>query len=225
MTFTEIVAEVCDRLNLTSTDAFTRVGGFVNRRYKEVVSSIGLQTSKRTSVTVSLDPDVDLDLPDVAIQQIEKVIKIQIDFGTDGLKRLDERTYEDITSRQTIRAAPRAFGVKRMDSQQTIITLDGYPEEDFELLVYGYELSDLLSGTIEPAFPEDFHDVLVEGAMSDELRKMEKYNEASFSQSKFDQRLSALRLFISISAYKDLYQGKNRQSPTWYNVMGRYGTD
>lgn len=53
MTFDAIVATICDRLNLTSAAATTRVGGFVNERYKEVCSGIGMQPSIRTTVSAT----------------------------------------------------------------------------------------------------------------------------------------------------------------------------
>lgn len=45
MTFDEIVSRVCDRLNLTSSDATTRVGKSVNERYQAVITDVGLSTS------------------------------------------------------------------------------------------------------------------------------------------------------------------------------------
>lgn len=53
MTFTQIVAKIADRLNLTSAAALTRVGEYVNERYRETCSSVGLQTSVRTTATAS----------------------------------------------------------------------------------------------------------------------------------------------------------------------------
>lgn len=53
MTFDAVVATICDRLNLTSAAATTRVGGFVNERYKQVCSGIGMQSSIRTTVAAA----------------------------------------------------------------------------------------------------------------------------------------------------------------------------
>jgi hypothetical protein len=53
MTFTAITATIADRLNLTSAAAITRVGGFVNERYREVCSGIGLVGSVRTTTSAT----------------------------------------------------------------------------------------------------------------------------------------------------------------------------
>ena len=44
MTFSDIVDEILEDLNLTSATATTRVGREVNRRYREIVTSCGLVT-------------------------------------------------------------------------------------------------------------------------------------------------------------------------------------
>lgn len=53
MTFTQIVAKIADRLNLTSAAALTRIGEEVNERYREVVSGVGLQGSVRTTASAT----------------------------------------------------------------------------------------------------------------------------------------------------------------------------
>lgn len=53
MTFTQIVAKIANRLNLTSATALTRIGEEVNERYREVCSGVGLQTSIRTTAAAS----------------------------------------------------------------------------------------------------------------------------------------------------------------------------
>ena len=52
MTFTEIVDEIKDRLNLTSPTATERVGRLVNWRYRRLLGSVGLDSSTRTQIEV-----------------------------------------------------------------------------------------------------------------------------------------------------------------------------
>lgn len=53
MTFADIQSEILEDLNLTSAVAIARVGREINRRYREVVSSLGLETSTRNIITAS----------------------------------------------------------------------------------------------------------------------------------------------------------------------------
>jgi hypothetical protein len=54
----------------------------------------------------------------------------------------------------------------------------------------------------EPTFPADFHDILVEGARYEELRKMDKMMPlAQEAYGRFEKRMSDLRYFLAKSAY------------------------
>ena len=48
MTFTEIVTEIKERLNLTSATSTTRVGRLVNVLYKRVTNSLNIDLSRRS---------------------------------------------------------------------------------------------------------------------------------------------------------------------------------
>ncbi len=54
MTFTEVVAKIADRLNLTSPASLVRIGEEVNERYREVLSGVGLQGSVRTTASATV---------------------------------------------------------------------------------------------------------------------------------------------------------------------------
>lgn len=215
MLFSEIVAEVCDSLNLTSTAATTRVGKYVNRRYRRVLSAIGLDTARREIVDQVVDPVTSPELPDVEIDVV-KIIRVQLLIDGVRPKLLDEVSYDEITERAPGDATPTAWAVKIMDASTVTITLDNFPSIDnFTLRIEGYvNLSDL-SGSNVPSFSADYHDILVEGAKADELRKMEKYDMANVSEGLYESKLSDLRLFIATSAYKDQQQGKYNQMWNW----------
>mgnify|MGYP003338542338 CR=1 FL=1 len=56
MTFTEIKTAVKDLANLTSTDADTRIGKSINRHYKRITASLGLNPLRfvtRTTTTTN----------------------------------------------------------------------------------------------------------------------------------------------------------------------------
>ncbi len=66
----------------------------------------------------------------------------------------------------------------------------------------------VLGASDTPTFPEQFHDILVYGAMAIELDKMEKPDRQAAAEARFQGRLSELRFFIATSAYLTIYQGK-----------------
>jgi hypothetical protein len=217
MTFDEIVSEVMDRLNLTSEDSRERIEKRVNSRYRRVTSSIGLQTSRRMLLDVSCDGVNDTELPEVEIPDLEKITRIKMTGDDGGVRLLKEKTYDEINNVATLDGTPQSWAVKLMDAASTTILLDGFPStETFTLTCEGYDRVIDMQGDQEPFFPEDFHDILVEGVMSDELRKMEKAPLAAIAEQNYALRLSDLRFFIAKSGYLDVVQGKNRPGQTWY---------
>lgn len=214
MTFDEIVAQAMDRLNLTSEDALLRVERFVNKRYRAVTTSIGLVTSRRVVREFTYDGATDIELPEVVVSGMEKIFTIKLVIDADSWKRLDEVTFSDLTYRPARDANPTAFAVKLVGPQEVRIQLDGFPSTDeFTLNVEGLDIAIDLEGSLEPWFPESFHDLLIEGAMSDELRKMEKPQLASIAETNYAQRLSDLRYFLVKSEWVDIIQGKRSEGP------------
>lgn len=218
MTFDEIVDEVMEVLNLTSDAARLRVGKFVNRRYRRVLSAIGLDTSRRVSLDQVIDFSVapyDTSLPNVEIP-LTKIIRVQLMIDGVRPKLLDEMTFDEITEREPVDGNPSAWAVKLMDAVTTTITLDNFPTtEAFTLRMEGYVNVTNLEDDDVPAFPEDFHEILIEGAKADELRKMEKYPMAAESEQIYVSRLSDLQMFVAVSAYKDQQQAKNSTQWDW----------
>ena len=107
-----------------------------------------------------------------------------------------------------IGSTPREYAVYAMGANTVTIYLDSLPDTAYALYASGLDDATTLSGAAVPAFSESFHDVLILGAVADELRKMEKFQLARDAESDFERRLSDLRMFIAKSAYLDIYQGK-----------------
>lgn len=218
-TFDELVNETAGRLNLTSPEAINRIGQRINTRYKKVTSSIGLQTSRRTIkdlVVASTSPDSKL--PDVVVAGMEKILAVRVNEESGSTRVLKKLTYDEIVNVNpgVSGILPRAWADKRIGSQQCTITLDSWMTTPFTMHLEGYDLTDVLVDDAEPFLPEDFHDVLVEGAMSDELRKMEKPQLAMMAEQNYERRLSDLRHFLARNAYADIAQGKDKPSQLWY---------
>lgn len=219
MTFDAIVSKVLDRLNLTSVDATNRVGEYVNDRYRQATSSIGLEPVRLQATTVVVTAG-QVGLPEITATDYDKINRIMLvdtDVSPNTFRVLKEMTYDELTSIPTNSDLPHAWAVKTFGAHSITYVLDAYtPTDPFTLNLNGYtRLTDISSST-EPVFPEDFHDILIHGAMSDELRKMEKPDLAGIAEGKYESRLSDLRMFIAKSAYLDIAQGKDRPSVSWY---------
>lgn len=202
MTFTDIVTRVTNKLNRTSTDAITRIGLSVNDRYRAVVSSVGINTAKRTSVTANTvvgDRTVAF--------TCEKVYAVS-DPAYTPARLLFERTYDELKYGLLGTDPPRLWAVQTEIATTVTIFLDCTPATIYALNADALVSAADLTGTNVPAFAADFHDVLYWGALADELEHMEKYDKAAKQEKKYELRLAELRYFLAKSAYKTLYQGK-----------------
>jgi len=99
-----------------------------------------------------------------------------------------------------------------MGASSTTIYLDCIPTSVFILSADVYERTTTLSGTDEPLFDENYHDILVHWGKVPELLKMEKADLSEKAEADGEKRLSELRMFIAKSSYLDIYQGKQSSS-------------
>lgn len=218
MTFDQIVSDVMERLNLTSQEARERIGRRVNAKYKIVTSSINLVTSRRVELEVVVNSaSLGSILPDLVVTGVEKIIRIANEGSSTPL---DHVSFGEIKSRAVGSAKPTAYADKRMGSGEVTITLNSYTTAPFDLEIEGYEIADKLADDAEPSFSSDYHDVLSEGVMEDELRKMEKPQLAELANRTYLQRLSDLKMFIAKSGYQDIEQGKLSKVLPWWRQNG-----
>jgi hypothetical protein len=203
MIFDEIVAEVSERLNLTSDEAKSRIGREVNARYKRIVTSIGLETTSR----VTLPATATIGSTVMTFTGIQKILAvIDRSSGTDVM--LSQVTPDEFHILPVRGEPPRHFAITNITSNSVVIEIDCVPSTAFTLYVDAIESKATLAGAVSPAFPDSFHDVLIFGAMADEYRKMEKLEFSRDAEASYEQRLSDLRMFIAKSAYLDISQGR-----------------
>lgn len=209
MTFTELRTEIMSRLNLTSTEAQTRLGIAINRRYKEITSSIGLVVSRRVEVQATAT----LGVRTLVFSNIEKINAV-IDKSSGRNVILSEIPYDDMEASNPRSEPAREYSIYRMGPNTVTIYMDCIPQTAFVLYADGHDKKATLSGTDEPSFPESFHDIIVEGVLADEYRKLEKLDHSKTAQAAYDKRLSDLRMWVAKSAYLDITQGgaKHRTS-------------
>ena len=201
-----------DRLNLTSDQAISRVGREINARYKRVSSSIGLAVSRRVyDIAVQTVTD-DKYLTFTGVEKIEVVKDVTT---VDQPIALVERLPGEMDGLVIKDSQPRNYAIFSVTHNTVTILVDSNVVEDAFIKADGLETAETLSGALTPAFAESFHDVLVFGAVADELKKMEKFQLARDAEDDFERRLSDLRMFIAKSAYLDMYQGKTSEKIWW----------
>jgi hypothetical protein len=206
MTFTEIQTEVLARLNLTSSDASTRVGRAINLRYHELSAELGIQTSRRTKVSANTTSTSN----EVTFSGIEKIEAIT-DERTEPYTDLDEVTFDelrDMSPEANDSNSPTTFAIKSRTSTTITIALDATATGVYALKAHGLASASDISGSTEPAIPKSYHYILVQAVMADELRKMGKANEAKVHEDAAMRGMSKLRLFLATSNYLELRQGK-----------------
>lgn len=213
MIFEELIAETCERLNLTSETAKSRVARELNNRYKRLTSSIGLITSRYATVTGTAE----IGNRTMTVNGVEKVNTVVDPTDPDFDVTLTHITTDEMHITPLRSEPPRNYAITRVGSNTVDLLLDCVPVTAFTLSINGVENVSTLSGSDTPSFPESFHDILVWGAMADEYRKMEKLQLMGDAELNYERRLSDLRMFIAKDAYLDIYQGRKVRRSPWFN--------
>lgn len=207
MTFDEIVDDLMDRLNLSSTDARTRLGREVNRYYRRVRTSLGMATASREK---AVSGSTVVGSANVTFSAVQKVFSIY-DDSTGRVRLLDEVIFEEL--REMTPAAggtPCRWALESQDDSTVTILLDVLIDAGGPTNLKADAIStrvDLTSGDTPP-IPEDFHDIFIEGVMADEYRKREKLDLAKISLDEYERRLGDLRLWIAKSGNLTVRQGE-----------------
>lgn len=212
MTYGEIKSRVMDRLNLSSPEAETRIGGFINERYRELATSIGMAPVRRATVPLTaVDGTATL-----ATTALIKPFVLVPDEG--NFPPLGEITVDQLRNRlpRTATGRPREYAVTNFSPSGCTLEFCPTPDDDYVFnadgLVPGIDLED---DADVPAFPEDFHDALISGALADEYAHFEKYDYAKAQEVRYASRKSALRYFIAKSAYLKRRQGGTPSPLLW----------
>lgn len=197
MTLLELKTEAAGRLNLSSAEALARLGSFINQRYRRLTSSLGLNTSRRS--TKSVNTVAGTATITFAFEKIEMVY-----CTVDGKRRvLKEFMYEDylLAAVESPREGlPEQYAIKSFAPETVTIALYPTPDAIVSWSADGLNTVTTLADGDTPNIPTSFQDALILGALSDELFKMEKFNLAKDFQMQYEQRASELRLHLAKSA-------------------------
>lgn len=207
MTKEEIIDEIMSRLNLTSTTARARIGTIFNRYYLRVTTAIGMaQISRREFDVEGITTIASAEVEFALMEKITRVFFIN-DNGEKAFLdevTIDELRDEDIPSGDM----PSRYAMKSMGSESCTIYLDQIAETEYSLFADGYIKGSLLEDEDEPVFPESFHDVMVEGPLVDEYKKLKDGENAKGSKLEYEQRMSDLKHWAGKTAYLKIRQGQ-----------------
>lgn len=210
MTFDEIVDDIMDRLNLTSIDSRDRVERQVNRYYRRVRTSLGIDTYVAKDVATSantVNGSATVTFP--AIQKIYRVY----DDTSGSVRVLEQKSWDELRERTPASGnAPTEWAVESYDDASVTVRLNVTMSEVQVLKADGILNVVDLDGDDIPAFPTDFHDILIEGVLADEYRKREKMDLAKISLDEYERRLSDLRMWFAKNAYLTIRQGERSEN-------------
>ena len=213
MDFTSIRTEIADRLGITSTASLTRLGRLINIVYREIGTSIGLQWSRHTAASVTTV----VGTAEQTFTGVEKIERVWYEDSNANPHILKEVTLGELRNEASASSnKPAFYAVIQVTSNTVKVRLDKKPSSAYTLNADGtVEVADL-SGTNEPAFSESFHDIIIEGVLKGEYRKIRDFQAARESERTFKERMSDLRYFYGKSNYLDIQQGKLSDT----NVVG-----
>ena len=206
MNFTVIQNKVADRLNLTSAQALARIADSINERYRWLASSVGFDTIERQVVTANTSIG-----NQSVVFNCEKVLTV-FNPALKPFLVLNEQTFDELRTTPNGTDPAQNYAIQLMGSSTVTIFLDVIPSTVYALNADALVNLITLSGVMVPAFAEDFHDILVYGAMATELDKMEKYDLSAKKEKQFEDRTGQLRLYQAIALHKDIFQGKDQVS-------------
>lgn len=213
MTFNAIKQHIKDYCLLTSADADTRVGAAINRHYRRITATLGLDVTRFVTRSASMTVGVST----VSFTELETIDRILDTTDSTAIRLLQEVSIHEIRSTQPGDSEPSRWAVQSVDADGVTVRFDTVPQSAYSLQADGRSTLSDLSGNDEPAFPESFHDLLVWSVISEELLKKEKAQLASVYEQKANALLSELRFFIADSPTQD-----TRQAGT--GTLGATGT-
>jgi len=149
----------------------------------------------------------------ITFTSCEKVFNVY-NRNVSPYKKLDEVTLDELREDQpyTLSDGPTKWAVSSHTADTVIIEINKIAQTAFALYADVTATAATLSGSTEPAFPESYHDILIEGVLMNELKRSEKLALAQDAKREYEQRLSDLKLWMALSPNRDLYQNKLHSS-------------
>jgi hypothetical protein len=204
VTFVQLQDDTMARLNLSSAEARTNVKKWLNQKYRRLVTGVGLGRVRRSTLTFVTVSTTQTYTPATLIKPFT------VSYVAGNLV-LDEKSEEEVRAmdpalQQT--GSPRRYVVQKYLAAGVTLRIHPTPDAVYTITVDGLIAGTEMSADADvPAFPEDFHDLLVFGAMEEALIKLEKPALAAKAREDAKIRTSDLRYFLAKSGYLHKVQG------------------
>jgi hypothetical protein len=213
VTLGQILDRAMDRLNLSSDVARARLTSFVNERTRKIQTSCSLSRVRLGTVTAITTSGTNTLVPSGIIKPITV-------FDVLGNRALGEQTLDQLRNMDpntSWSGRPSVYAVRNYGAADFTLQLAPMPDDAYELTIDGVLLGgDMVDETEIPGFPEDFHDALVFGTMADEYYHFDKPDHAQVQEQKYEERVRALRYFMSKSAYNHQVLYRTSLAPFWW---------
>jgi hypothetical protein len=217
MTFKQCQDRTLSRLNLTTTAARTRVKNAVNERNRRLATSCSLSRVRRGTVSINTVADT----ATITSTGVVKVFGIMIPTSNRILTERSIGEMRQLDPAETTTGEPYIYGVQRDNAASQTIQLFPIPDD-----IYALDIDGLLTGTDMsadgdiPAFPEDFHDALIFGALADEYGHAGDTVESERYEQKYEQRLRDLRYYLRVSGFLAKRQNSKADTAWWAPATG-----
>lgn len=209
-----------ERLNLSSTEARTRIKEEINERVARVQSGLGLEKT-RPLIGYLLPCVIDNNgLTAVSVIKIHSITNAQTN------RTLYERTLDQIRvldPSNSQEGEPLYYAVVKYWPNKVELFLWPRPQVAYPLQIDGLAVTVALSGDSDvPGLPEDFHDAIIFGVLADEYERLDRMEMCEQQEGKFEKRIGDLRYYISKSAYLARHQGSNTADENPYDRLSRW---
>lgn len=212
-TFTEIVTRVAARTNLRTPAEVALVGEFVNQRYRQVASSVGMAPVARTTATAVTTSGNRYLTFGPTPTPVVKILAVY-DATTTPPTSLDERTVDSVRMGIVVSDKATRYAIYSTTAKSVTVLLNSASTTTYTLTADVLTTVTALNGLLTPNFSEDYHDILEYGALADVYDDKEKPTQAAKFETKYEDRLKELRYYLAKSAYLQIAQGirqNNRQ--------------
>ena len=219
MTFDTIVTTVLNRLNLTTQVDYDRVAVAVNDRYKRLAVDCGIKTIAKTVATATTTIGSQYLTFGPSSTSGIGVVKMISMFNTNfnPYMVMTEMSFQELRNQIPGTDPPRMWAVVNTGAEEVECYLNAVPSAAYLLSADVLAVLDEMSGTDVPAFPVNYHMLLVYGAMADEYDHLEKPDFADKKEKQYEDLSSRLKYLIATSAYKDIVQGKDNYVNPWWS--------
>lgn len=189
-------------MNLTSTEASTRVGNAINRHHKRVTSLLGMEQTRFTTLSVNTSGGTRT----VTAQELEKVDRVIDATTATSIIVLEEVSLDYIRTFQTASGRPTKWAVQSIDTDAVVIVFDMTPDATYAMKIDGTAPAATLSGSNEPLIPESYHDILTWSVCAEEFARKDKLDLAQYYELKAKELLQQLQFQFAESYSMDSRQ-------------------